>query len=280
MMTLYYEGSDGTIIDFMSGDLSAQKPETLASNSWEYTSISGVNGGRIKKFYKDVQEAELEVEVFSETKEEFDAIMYQMHRTFDRDIKRMTPGRLWWNGFYKEVFAMENSYEDFEELFESVTKKITFVSVNPYWIKVTDHKFFPSQSEEEDEPTGFDYPFDYMIDYGISNVSQFFENEALESANFEIKFYGPCYNPYITIGDNTYRLFVTLTEGERAVIDSRTKKITQVSIIGEETNIFHLRDRENYIFEKIPEGLLPVTKPPGLSAEIVLYDERGEPDWI
>ena len=279
MMTLYYEGSDGTIIDFMSGDLSAQKPETLASNSWEYTSISGVNGGRIKKFYKDVQEAELEVEVFSETKEEFDAIMYQMHRTFDRDIKRMTPGRLWWNGFYKEVFAMENSYEDFEELFESVTKKITFVSVNPYWIKTTGYRFFPKQSEEE-EATGFDYPYDFMFDYGVSNVSQFLENESLEDCNFEIKFYGPCYNPYITIGDNTYRIFATLTQGEYAVVDSRTKKITKVSVIGEETNIFHLRDRNSYIFEKIPEGLLPVVKPAEVSVEVVLYDERGEPDWI
>jgi hypothetical protein len=72
----------------------------------------------------------------------------------------------------------------------------------------------------------------------------------------------------------------TLSQGERAVVDSRTKKITQYSAIGEETNIFHLRDRANYIFTKIPEGIMPVTKPATLSVEIVLYDERGEPDWI
>lgn len=278
-MTLYYESSDGTIIDFLSGDLSAQKPEKLAENSWEYTSISSVNGGHIKKFYKDVQEAKLDVEVFADTKEEFNATMQRMHRTFDRDIKRMTPGRLWWNEYYKEVFAVENSYDDFEELFESVQKTITFVSVYPYWIKTTGYKFFPGQ-EEEEEPTGYDYPHDYMFDYGISNLSNLLENTALEEANFRLIFYGPCYNPYITIGDNTYRLMATLAQGERAVIDSRTKKITQYSAIGEETNIFHLRDRANYIFTKIPEGTMPVTKPATLSVEIVLYDERGEPDWI
>lgn len=277
-MTLYYEGSDGTIIDFMSGDLSAQNPETLAENSWKYSSISGINGGRIKKFYKEAQEATLNVEVFCDNKDDFDALMYKMHKTFERDLRRMTPGKLWWNGFYKEVFAVANSYEEFEELFESVQKEITFVSIYPYWIKETKHVFFPATNEEDH--TGFDYPHDYLFDYGVSDHTKAIVNDCIEAANFQIAFYGPFTNPHVIVGGNIYRINTTLGIGERAVVDSRTKKITQISPIGEATNIFHLRDRNNYIFTKIPEGTLPVAKPKELAVEVMIYDERGEPDWI
>ena len=278
-MTLYYECSDGTIIDLMGGDIVAQKPETLASNSWEYTSISGVGGiGKIKSFYKDTQEAKLLVAILADNKDSFNAILYQMHKCFDRDIRSAKPGKLWWNSFYKEVFAIDNDYEEFEELFESVEKTITFVSVYPYWVRETKYVFFPAEIEEEH--TGFDYMFDYMFDYGISGYSKVITNECIEASNFKIRFYGPFQNPYITIGENTYRLTATLASGEHATIDSKTKKITQVSAIGEETNIFNLRDRKHYIFTKIPEGSMPVTKPKSLGVEIMVYDERGEPDWI
>ena len=56
MMTLYYEGSDGSIIDFMKYPVFAQSPETLTDNKWSYSTISGVNGlGRVKRFYKENQ---------------------------------------------------------------------------------------------------------------------------------------------------------------------------------------------------------------------------------
>ena len=277
-MTLYYEGSDGTIIDFMGGDLAAQNVETLAANSWKYASISGINGGRIKKFHKDAQEAELLVTVLSDNKDDFDATMYQMHRTFERDIRRMTPGKLWWNGFYKEVYAIDNDYEDFEELFESVQKTITFVSIYPYWIKSLSYMFFPEM--DTDELTGYDYPHDYMFDYGISNYSKVVPNDCIETANFRIKFFGPYTNPYVIIGENTYKINTALVAGESAVIDSRTKKIEKISIIGKHTNIFNLRDREHYIFTEIAEGNNLVVRPKSLAVEITIYDERGEPDWI
>jgi len=278
-MTLYYEGSDGTIIDFMSGDLSAQNVESLAENSWKYSSISGVNGVRIKKFYKEAQEASLELSVLSDNKDDFDRVMYQMHQTFDRDIRRMTPGRLWWNGFYKEVFAINSNYEEFEELFESVQKTVTFVSSYPYWVKEMEYKMFPSEDQGDD--TGHDFPFDYMIDYGISRYTKAIDNNCINESNFRIRFFGPCTTPQVGIGDNVYRINVTLGAGEYATIDSRTKKITLTSAIGEETNIFHLRDRDNYIFTKIPAGTsIPITKTMTLAVEIMIYDERGEPDWI
>lgn len=276
-MTLYYEGSDGTIIDFMSGPLSAQGPESLVSSKWSYSTISGVNGlGRVKRFWKNTEEASLKVTVLADNAEEFNNVMYQMHRTFDRDIRRMRPGKLWWNDFYKEVFAVENTHDDFEELMESVEKTISFVSVYPYWIRKT-----TTQCLSYTGVTGsLDYPYDYGFDYDRSDYIETVINDCISASNFEIIFYGPCINPSVTIGGHSYTLYVTLNAGEYAVIDSKTKKITKYSITGQAENIFHLRDKENYIFEKIPEGIVPISRIISLGVDITIFDERGEPDWI
>ena len=129
-MTLFYEGSDGTVINLMGDGVYAQEPETLVKNEWKYSAISGVNGvGRVKRFYKDSKEAPLTLGIMAEDKEQFDEIMFRIHRTFDRDIRRMKPGKLWWGDFYREVFAVVTTYSDFEELFESIDQKVNFLSV-------------------------------------------------------------------------------------------------------------------------------------------------------
>ena len=276
-MRLYYEGSDGTIIDFTDGVLAAQEPETLATSSWAYSTISGVNGlGRVKRFWKDTEEAELRLTVLADDPEEFNTVMYRMHRTFDRDVRKLTPGKLWWNDFYKEVFAIETEHESFEELMESVEKIVHFISVYPYWVKKSTFQYLANIGAEG----LLDFPLDYGFDYDQPEFIETITNDCIEEANFEIIFYGPCIDPDVTVGNHTYTLFVTLNAGEYAVIDSRTKKITKYSVTGDPENVFYLRDRDNYIFRKIPEGLTPVLRPRELAVDISIFDERGEPDWI
>lgn len=276
-MNLFYEGSDGTIIDFMSGPLAAQEPESLASSKWSYSTISGVNGlGKVKRFWKDTEEAKLKVSVLADDVEEFNSVMYQMHRTFDRDIRQMKPGKLWWNGFYKEVFAVTTENGAFEELMESVERTISFISVYPYWIRKSTFQYLSYTGV-----TGtLDYPLDYGFDYDQSEFIETITNDCIDAANFEIIFHGPCIDPDVTVGEHNYALYVTLEDGEYAVIDSKTKKITKYSIIGEPENIFHLRDKEHYIFEKIPEGNNSILRSKDLGVDISIFDERGEPDWI
>lgn len=277
-MTLYYEGSDGTVIDFMSNGIYAQSPETLLNPSWSYSHISGVNGlVKIKRFYKDIQESPLTLSIMADNKESFNAIMYRMHRTFDRDICRMKPGKLWWNGYYKEVFAVEVSHDDFEEFFESVEKSIVFLSVYPQWVKEFTYQYLSYAGNNG----SLDYSFDYgKLDYDSAEIIETVKNDCIESANFEITFYGPALEPTVTVGEHRYSLLTELKEGEYAVINSLTKTIVKRSIIGEEENIFHSRDRESYIFEKIPEGNINISRSKEHNLSIKIYDERGEPEWI
>lgn len=277
-MTLYYEGSDGSVIDLMSSSIYAQDPEKLTASSWEYSTISGVNGvGRVKTFYKDTQETSLTLAIMADDAAEFNRVMYSIHRIFDRDIRRMTPGKLWWNGFCKEVFAVETSQDEFEELFEAVEREITFISVYPYWTRKHTYHYEPVSSLTAGS---LDYDFDFDFDYDAEEIAEIVENDCIDAANFEIKFYGPCINPSVDIAGHTYGVLITLAAGESVTVNSLTKKITKSDAYGNTENVFYLRDRDSYIFEKIPEGKAVVSRDTETMIDITIYDERGEPDWI
>lgn len=277
-MTLYYEGSDGSIIDFMSGGIYAQDPETLTSSKWKYSTISGVNGlGRVKTFYKDAEEAPLTLDIMADSAEEFNRIMYKIHRTFDRDIRRMRPGKLWWNGFCREVFAVVTSHNGFEELFEAVEKDVTFLSVYPYWTKRYTYSYSPTSSGT----TGsLDFEFDFDFDFDAEEIAEVVDNDCIDAANFELRFYGPCTNPSVTIAGHVYGVLDTLEDGEYISINSLTKKIIKSDAYGNTENVFHLRDRDSYIFEKIPEGRTVINRDKEMRVDVTIFDERGEPDWI
>lgn len=276
-MQLKYECSDDTLIDLMKNPVFAQESESLLDNKWNYTTIASVgNMAKIKSFYKDVQESSLKLSIMADSAEQFNKINYQLHRCFERDIRNLTPGKLWWNDFYKEVFVIDCSNNEFEEYFESVEKSCKVISLYSFWIKKNIFRYSAAAGNDG----LLDYPYDYGFDYDCSQHQEIINNEGIGEANFEIVFYGPAENPCVTVNGHDYELFTTLGEGEYAVINSITKKIKQYSIKGEETNIFHLRNKENYVFKKIPEGINFVSRNRFNGVDITLYDERGEPEWI
>ena len=277
-MTLYYEGSDGSRIDLMNDGIYAQDPENLTKNKWEYSTISGVNGlGRVKRFYKDTQEAKVQLGIMADNVDEFNQIMYRLHRTFDRDIRRMKPGKLWWNDFCKEVFAVETSQNEFDELFEAVNREVTFISVYPYWVRRITYQY---GTDTVSEAAGLDYDHDYDFDYGLEEITEVIQNDCIDAANFDMKFYGPIVNPSVTIGGHDYEVLTTLAEGDYVTVNSLTKKILQYDAYGNVENVFHLRNRDSYIFEKIPEGETAIARSKDHMLDITIFDERGEPEWI
>ena len=277
-MTLYYEGSDGSRIDLMGDGIYAQDPENLTANKWEYSTISGVNGlGRVKRFYKDTQEAKLNLDIMADNADEFNQIMYKLHRTFDRDIRRMKPGKLWWNDFCKEVFAVETSQNEFDELFEAVNREVTFISVYPYWVRRITYQYGTNITNVD---AGLDYDHDYDFDYGMEEITEVIQNDCIDAANFEMKFYGPIENPSVTVGGHEYEVLTTLAEGDYVTVNSLTKKILQYDAYGNVENVFHLRNRDSYIFEKIPEGETAIARSKDHMLDITIFDERGEPEWI
>ena len=120
----------------------------------------------------------------------------------------------------------------------------------------------------------------YDFDYDLEEMIEVIENDCIDKANFELTFYGPAQNPSVMVGDHVYELLTELEEGEYATVNSLTKKILQYDMYGNVENIFHLRSRDSYIFEKIPEGTTTISRDKNLKVDITLFDERGEPEWI
>lgn len=279
-MKLFYQSSDGSVVDFMSEYISAQEPETLAGSSWKYTTIAGVNDiNKISRFYKETQENKLKLQILADDADSFSAIMDKMHRIFDRDVRRLTPGKLWWGDWYKECFVVETDHSDYDELLDYVETQVTFVSTYSYWIKSTTFSFIATTqvSGQLDYDASLDYD---DFDYDRPGTAETVENKSVNECNFRITFFGPCSTPSITIAGHVYMISCTLAAREWAIIDSKSKKVMMYSANGTETNIFHLRGRDDYVFQKIPEGMLPITRLPELGVDITLYDERGEPEWI
>lgn len=276
-MQLKYECSDGTVIDLMKDPIFAQEPESLLDNKWNYSTIASVgNMAKIKSFYKDVQESSLKLSIMADSAEQFNKINYQLQKCFEKDIRNITPGKLWWNDYYKEVFVVDCSNSEFEEYFESVEKSYKIMSLYSFWIKKNTSRFSAAAGYDG----LLDFPYDYGFDYDCSQYQEIINNEGISEANFEMVFYGPAENPVITVNGHDYELFTTLAVGEYAVINSITKKIRQYAISGEESNIFHLRNKDSYIFKKIPEGISFVSRNKFNGVDVTLFDERGEPEWI
>lgn len=280
-MNLYYQSSDGTKIDFNDDKITAIQPETLLSQKWDFKTISGVNGiGKVKSFFKDATERKLALDILADDRNDFNSIMENLHKHFELDIRCLKPGRIYWNDYYKECFVFETSPSDFDENFESVIQNLTILSVYDYWVKETVFNYHESNTNEEN--VGIDYPFDFeAFDYMPSETIEVLKNDCINAANFELIFFGPCSNPSVIINGHEYELIdLELEEGEYAKINSLNKKIIKFSAIGEEKNIFNLRNKDSYIFEPIAAGTVSVVRAKNMQISITVFDERGEPIWI
>lgn len=279
-MNLFYECSDGTIFDFMDSDISCEHPETLIKRSWNYKSISRINGNnKISRFYKSMVELPLTISIMSDTAEQFNKLLKDLITCFEKDLASLTTGKLWWNDCYLDVFCIVNEPSDFEEYFEAVEQKLTLLCPYNKWFTKRNVIFSVSQDIESISNADFPYEFgDFDFIPGAKNES--IEIEGILGADFIMKMYGPCSNPKITIGDNEYAVNdIILTKDEYISINSREKTIFLHYSNGETENIIYKR-KDNNVFNKIPAGELIINKNKNMEVAITLFEERGEPEWI
>jgi phage-related protein len=92
--------------------------------------------------------------------------------------------------------------------------------------------------------------------------------------------FGPCSAPTVYVSGHAYTVNCDAELGEYITIDSVEKTVTKTAIDGTTTNVFNLRGRESYIFEKIGAGANTVVWDGGYGVDIILMEERSEPKWI
>lgn len=273
-MELFYECSDGTKINFLGDSVFAPAPETLLSTKWEYKSAG--QKSRIRNFYKNVQTAPLALEIMCDSEEEFNQKMNEMHRCFDTDIKSMKPGKIWWNDWYKEAYVTVSDNSSWEYMYDAIDKNLTFMFQNPFWIKTKTESIKPSQGSTGAE---VDFPFDMNLDLPYHEQTNIFMCDAIYDCDFVMTIYGPAYYPVLLINEKSYALNTYVQDGQKAVIDSKNKTISLISIDGTKENILDSRDTSSYIFEKIKRGYFKVNRSSDFGVDLEMMYERGEPEW-
>lgn len=280
---LYYESnyrSSGApvTIDFLGDSVMAQDIETLFKSSWDYTE-SNYNTSHILGFYKKLQEKTLTVSVMAKDAEEYDRIMDRMHSAFEYDVRNVSPGKLWCNGFYLPCYITETEYEDFEEFFEAVDKKLTISTERANWIKETKKEFFNGeQSEAQEDFLDFEYDFEYDFSADRQNRGSA-ENKSVFPAEWELVINGPATNPQIQIGETFIQVNTVIGDREYLEIDSQKKTIVLTNVAGEKINKFGYRGTDGYVFRKIDPGINTVTWNGKFTWTLTILEERSEPRW-
>ena len=87
----------------------------------------------------------------------------------------------------------------------------------------------------------------------------------------------PLNNLVPEINDHVYQILDVLGESEYVMIDSKKGTIVKTTAGGQKVNAFDLRNKEESVFEKIPEKTLLISWPGTFGFDLTLYEERSEP---
>lgn len=213
-----------------------------------------------------------------ERKEKFKQDVDYLVGVLEEDVLDETEGKLYTDtGYYMSCICTASKKSDWNMGQPIMFNSLTISSLNPFWIKETPYSF---EAKALSLSNVKKYAYKYPYRYSISAGENFIENSHYADCNFKLRIYGPCVNPHIIIGTHRYQVWTILTAGEWLEIDSIHNKVYKVMINGTKVSLFNERDKLSSVFEKIPPGRQRVAAPGTFNFDLVLYEERSEPEWV
>lgn len=249
----------------------------LRSYSWGYSKendkISCFSNGIVKKSVPIV------IACASET--EGIVIKNRLFELCEKDVLAVKHGRLVIGDYYLKCFITGSSKSDYLIHKGYVKLKLTVVTDYPRWIKETTTSFRSSASSAvgEGSKRNLDFNADFPYDYASELHGKTLNNTGFAGTNFRMIIYGACVDPTVYIAGHRYRVDGVVEAGEYLTIDSIQKTVMLTKQNGETVNYFNYRDRDSYIFEKIPAGNHSVSWDGRFGFDMVLIEERSEPKW-
>lgn len=265
---LIYENHLGKKLTFGDGSGLYVNENDLRDYNWSYTEVND----RIKKFYRKITNFKIPAVVLSPDEEVATDIKNKLMEYADEDILAEQEGKLWIGDYYLSCYITGSSKSKYSRTKKRTVINLTVVSDKPRWTK---EENIYLRTAEVGMAGGFDFPYEYGIDYGsaIAKIT----NTNFAKSDFKMIVYGATNSIRVEIGSNVYELSQSLLAGEYAVIDSREKKAYKVDAIGRKTNIFNKRNRNYNLFAKIEPGINAVDR--NTMVDVTLYYERSEPLW-
>lgn len=250
----------------------------LHDYAWSVTK----KGNRISSLDRSVSTRALPVVILCTSEADGIEKRNRLFETVEKDVLAMEHGRLIVNGYYMRCFVTKSEKSSYSKTGKKMVVNMTVTTDFPYWVKETTFSFARSgvaAPVDVETTTYLDYPYDFPHDYAESGDSGEVSNTSFSGSNFRLIIYGACENPAIYIGGQKYQVNCNVAAGEYLTIDSVTKKIYLTQYDGVVINRFSDRDKESYIFAKIPAGSNRVLWDGDFGFDITIIDERSEPKW-
>lgn len=265
-----YVNSENTEVVFGSQKILANEND-LRNYTRSYSDTNGIGNFKFGKVTKN-----LPIILVNCTSEEKN----HLYETFLYDIERDVAGKIYIGDYYMNCFIYESKSSEYTSP-SHINMTLKVVSEDGIWHKEESTLFlFDAEDDDsEDDYRGYDYGYDYG--YGRPNANSEVVNDFGHDCSFKLIIYGPCENPTIAIGGHYYKVNKTLLANEHLIITStytdKTIFLTQNN--GTQVNCFADRNKESYVFQKIPKGVNNVVWDSSFQFEVILIDERGEPAW-
>ena len=272
-VNLRYVASSGRSYNLRSDTLRTGSDASFHDWSWNVSAVNLKYGTRVSAFTRPAAVYEAALSLFG-TPESKQAQLEALHDDFELDVRNMTPGRLTWNDYYIECYATKSKTGPNDNNI-TVENEVAFYCPHPFWIKEDTRSFHPSS--EGSEETFLDYPHDYPYDYAPGSGSTIWRTDFPFKSDFKMVIYGPAVDPRIMINGHVYQMLDTLEASEYVIIDSKKGTIEKTTSGGQKVNAFDLRNKEESVFEQIPEGTLSIVWPETFGFDLTLYEERSEP---
>ena len=258
-------------LDFGKGHLFVNEND-LRDFTWEVTS----RNDRISGFKRGIVSKTIPIIIKCKNAEEGYALRNQLFEVCEKDVLAVKHGKIIIGEYFMKCFVVESKKAEYliHGSYMRITVKIS--TDFPYWNK---EKTISFNQGGGTEGTNLDFNRDYPSDYTSNLLGKTLNNTNLADTNFKIIIYGAFVNPEITIGGHKYNVNVSSEKNEYLTIDSQNKTIILTHTDGKQENCFNLRNRDSYVFEKIPPGIQNVSANASYKFEVVLLEERSEPKW-
>lgn len=247
---------------------------TLHDYSWDVKK----KNNRITSLDYGVVSKKLPVVIVCATEAKGISARNKLLEVVEKDVLALQHGKIIIGDYYFKCFVTKSEKKDYLKTKRYMTLNLTLTSDFPYWVKETSNVFMRNAGAAVGE--GLDFNFDYPYDYSTNISNSTINNTGFVASNFRMIINGPCVNPAVYVGDHAYQVNTSIGSGEYLVIDSVNKKVEKTATNGKKANVFNARNKDSYIFEKIPSGKHSVTWDGDFNFEIVLLEERSEPRWI
>lgn len=241
---------------------------------WQYTA----DGDKISVFKRGIVTKNIPVVVACQNADDGILIINQLMEYSEKDILVKQPGRLVVGQYYLPCYITGSAKSDYLAKRGYMIATLEVVTDQAAWIKET--KFsFNYGSGHYSSGTDMDFNSDFPYDYSNPLSSQMVENPGFTGSNFRMVIYGECEDPHIGVGEHLYEVDCVIGSHEYLTIDSKKKTVILTKQNGTTENKFRYRNRDSYIFEKIPSGETMVSWDGDYKFDIILYEERSEPKW-